>query len=313
MTTSTKRGFSLVELIVVIGIIVVLAAVLIGALSGSSDSALAARCLTNMKNLASACQAYGLQTDYYPLAGSTQYFVFDRSRGKRAGRARLKYYENKGWVSWYSQGQFPMESKGGAPQTVPMYWSAEAGEGIDHEGLYAITNGAVWRYTSGSREVYTCPVHKKMYGNARWSYLMNAYFGWNIKGGEYSYGQYQGREGFAGLAKPDRVLLFSEVPFDGPGHWRPKPGDGGTDEDGVLQFDTCGQNSATKGETSAKEHIGFNHKSGRKWYAHVVFADGHVEKIVAPTQENQFYDLTKWLCTGTDYSFDGRNYREMTN
>ena len=57
-----KKGFSLVELLVVIGIIGILAGVLMGVFSGGSDSARAARCLSNMKNLANACQTYGMKT-----------------------------------------------------------------------------------------------------------------------------------------------------------------------------------------------------------------------------------------------------------
>ena len=42
-------------------------------------------------------------------------------------------------------------------------------------------------------------------------------------------------------------------------------------------------------------------------------SDGHVEKIQAPNDKMQMIELTKWMCTGKDYSFDGRNYRELTN
>ena len=73
-----KRAFSLVELIVVIGIIGVLAGVLFASFSGGTESARAAKCLSNMRNLAQAAISTATNgrkltwdTSYhYPLAGS---------------------------------------------------------------------------------------------------------------------------------------------------------------------------------------------------------------------------------------------------
>lgn len=312
--SAIRAGFSLVELIVVIGIIAVLSAVLIGALSGSTDSAQAARCLSNMKALASAVQSYGLETEHYPVAGSTQYFVLDRSRGKRQGQSRLMYHENKGWVSWDSENRYPTPSKGGGCPSIAFY-PQEGVSDIDHKGLYALTNGAIWKYTSSNCEVYTCPVHKKMLAGVRWSYVMNAYFGWDATGGNFTYGQWQGLCNMNSLARPDRTLLFSEIPFQGPREWTPEQSGSAMDLDGVLQYDGCDRSPYVMGQgrQNGQEHIGFNHQNGRKWYGHVVFADGHVEKIQAPNDTMQMIELTKWMCTGKDYSFDGRNYREMTN
>ena len=59
-----KKAFSLVELIVVIAIIGILSGVLLSTFGGGTASARAARCLSNMKNLANACQTYGMSSSY---------------------------------------------------------------------------------------------------------------------------------------------------------------------------------------------------------------------------------------------------------
>ena len=76
-----KKGFSLVELIVVIGIIAILSGVLLATFGGGTASARAARCLSNMKNLASACQTYAMGSHYYPLAGNVVYMQMVLERG----------------------------------------------------------------------------------------------------------------------------------------------------------------------------------------------------------------------------------------
>ena len=55
-----KKGFTLVEMLVVIGIIGILVGVLVASFSGGTESARNAQCLTNMKNLAGACQSHGM-------------------------------------------------------------------------------------------------------------------------------------------------------------------------------------------------------------------------------------------------------------
>ena len=70
------------------------------------------------------------------------------------------------------------------------------------------------------------------------------------------------------------------------------------------------------------ELIGANHISGRNLFAHVAFADGHVEKLRIPysgniknpqINEGEVRELTKWLCEGIDYAFDGRKYTKLDN
>ena len=297
------RGFTLVELLVVIGIIGMLITVLMMSFSGSTESARAAKCLSNMKNLANAASSYAMAHEggTYPRAGSTEYMYVETG-----SRHRAVYDENKGWVSWYSQGGYPASSHR-SNATVGMYCPD------DIQATFAITNGALWKFVSENMDVYVCPAHRIKRGSARWSYLMNAYFGW-ASSESYTYRQHDGCVSFGGI-KADRMLLFGEVPFQGPMTWTPDGESGTMDTDGVLQYDGCDRAPTVrgKGRRNGKETIGCNHRNGKHWFAHVAFADGHVEKIQAPPDAGELVELTKWLCTGKDVSFDGRHYQEMTN
>lgn len=310
MKLAKRDGFTLVELLVVIGIIGILITVLMMSFSGSTESARAAKCLSNMKNLATAATSYAMANEAYPRAGSTEYMYIETADGSSH---RAIYRENKGWISWYSKGKYPAASH------VSNTAVGMGSENLD-EYTFAITNGALWKYVSENMSVYVCPTHTVKSNGVRWSYLMNAYFGW-ASSENYVYQQYDGDVNF-GSINADRVLLFAEVPFQGAGSWFPAGSSGGsTDDDAILQYDGCDKAPTVRGRgrRNGNEHIGCNHKSGRHWYAHVAFADGHVEKLQAsvtagtPIDGSELVRLTTWLCTGKDVSFDGKHYQEMGN
>ena len=110
------------------------------------------------------------------------------------------------------------------------------------------------------------------------------------------------------------MLLFGEIPFlkkRGPGEWFPGINENGKTDptgneetDAVIQFEN--------------ENIGANHKSAKHWVAHVVFADGHTEKLRVSGQGgkvmsgSELRQLTEWLCEGEDISFNGQAYEKLT-
>jgi len=291
-------------MLVVIGIIGILSAIMIGVMSSGGESVQAAKCLANMKNLASACQSCGSNTGHYPLAGSVEKMGINESQGVR--NARLKYYELAGWMSWNSQGAY---NSGPANHVASLNWFQSAYNQDFTSSEYCYTNGALWKYISGIRDIYICPTHARdrhfRQNPPKWSYVMNSYFGWdNSKGTRPKSQSYAGIE-YGKLSRPDRRLLFAEIPFTGVDVPINDSAASGTECDCTLQY-----KANDGGET-----IGFNHKSGkRERFAHVVFADGHTEKLRWPKNglsQAELKELTQWLCEAKDVAFNGTRFEEM--
>lgn len=300
-----KKGFTLIEMLVVIGIIGLLMSVLVVYVTGGSESARAAQCLTNLANLARGCTQYGSVSGRYPLAGSIEQMTFNSTAGIR--NARESYSERPGWVSWASMGAY---RSGASSHIANGGWFTSAYDEDDRKREYCLTNGVLWKYVSANASCYRCPCHtRKVEGKARpnWSYVMNSYFGWDDSNGQLAKDISDDGIWFADLKRADRRLLFAEMKWEA---WQGEPPDfspsPGIEHDSVLQY-----RSEDGGET-----IAWNHKSGRDKVAHVVFADGHVEKLTLPKKglsNSEARDLTTWLCQGKDVSFDGTTYREMKN
>jgi prepilin-type N-terminal cleavage/methylation domain-containing protein len=92
--TLAKRGFTLVELLVVIGIIALLIAILLPALAKARDSANRTTCLSNMRQLGTAFMMYTNENkQFFPYNTS-----FARSGSRLAGSAAgysSQYGKNK--------------------------------------------------------------------------------------------------------------------------------------------------------------------------------------------------------------------------
>lgn len=305
-----KKAFTLIELLVVIAIIGVLAGVLVVSFSGGTESARAAQCLANLKNLANACQAYGMEEKsdkIYPRARPNERELVTYEKGK----FKTVFEEHKAWISWFSKGNYDKNGRAKSSQSNPTIGFMTTDK---EKSAYALTNSCIWTYVSHNSATFVCPTHvkeMKKKGKPTWSYLMNS---------EFTY-QHYGK-----VDRADRILLFSEIPFmrwhTG---WKPDGKGSGTDDDAVLQYTATGTGSGEKGKTGDEEKsetIGANHMIGRDLYAHIAFADAHVEKLRIPyrgssknpsVDETELKNLTSWLCTGTDFSFDGKKYQKLTN
>ena len=296
-----KKAFTLIELLIVIGIIAILAGVLLSTFGGATESARLAKCQSNMRNLAAAANSYAMETGYYPLAGSEQYMsaAVDDDSGDILIRV------GKGWVSWLDQGKFRGNVTAAKSVSQSSYMGNEA------DVTHALTNGAIWRAVGRNRSVYQCPVHLKTCQvktktNPGWSYAMNSYFGCEKSAGEAlaeCNHKYMTR-----VERADRRLLFAEIPGLLPEKVNLKKygaeslpdvdfSAGSKSTDGILQYEE-------------NESIGFNHIRGRNIVGLVAFADGHTEALVIPKDGN-FKELTEWLCKGYDIGFSSGKYEKM--
>lgn len=304
-----KKGFSLVELLIVIGIIAVLGGVMLTQFSGSTDSALAASCMNNMRTLCNAVLSEASMRSRYPSAGPYQYYK-ESSTEKEWCQGWIGHSEGESSVSCYhSQGD-----KGEAQ-------------------YYAITNGSIWRAIGGQSSAYVCPAHTKYckrnkHPTPAWSYVMNSYFGWDrnvaagIAEGRRAYGDgllyFRYTSGTRSRKRsPEKVLLFAEMPFVDNGVQQPEWSTSASDAtDMILKFAATdgADEKANKAGSGVGEVIGFNHKSGNYYSAHVAFADGHCVKLMLPdgAREDNLKELTGWLCTGMEYTFNGSTYSKVS-
>ena len=307
-----RKGFSLIELLIVIGIIAIFGGVMLSQFSGSTDSALAASCMNNMRTLCNAVMADATKEEHYPSAGPYKYYKV------RADKETGQPWQ-QGWLG-----------HGKGEQNVSCYRDGSDNGEAQH---YAITNGTIWRMMDGRDSAYVCPAHTKYCKNKKkpapsWSYVMNSYFGWD--NGRMAPEVYSGRRRYGeGYLKfmygskpedrrrpPERVLLFAEIPYVDVGaqapQWETSPSDA---NDMVLQYkaDSDEKAKANKAGEGTTESIGFNHKSGKNYFAHVSFADGHCVRLVMPpdASKDDLMNLTTWLCTGLEYTFNGTRYEKV--
>lgn len=100
----SKGGFSLIELLTVIAIIAILAAIIFPVMSAVKTKAKTTQCMTNLKQISAALKMFKQDNGYYPatLSGSVQYIG-----GGNSGQA-VPLEQTKG------DGLFPEYTKGGS-------------------------------------------------------------------------------------------------------------------------------------------------------------------------------------------------------
>lgn len=316
----SHKGFSLIELMIVVGIIGILAGVLLVSFSGGTESARSAKCLNNMRNLVQGASAYaaGANINKLPLAGSRAALAFDKGG--------MVYEEQKGWISWLSMNdEYGMRTKNkNHPRNFVACDNVSAYCEDEKDAMFALTNGTMWLSVNCNREVYVCPAHQlqvaKKGGKVWWSYVMNSYFGYDPSDGSkapVSVGE-NGRSPGDTSIRAERRLMFAELPIYGSGTTIDEggkatgasyPTGSGTECDCVLQFKASQVDVASARKWKGKgETIAFNHKSAKRWCAHVAFADGHTEKLLKPKTGLSIEQVTELLCCGKDIAFDGSSY-----
>ena len=301
MKTKNKSAFTLIEMIVVLAIIGTLLGIVISQFSGATESAKAAQCEANLKNLATAllsCAA-AQKDGFFPPAGSFWYREFSHK-----GKGGVTYPRRVGWISG-SEG-----NEAGQRKFDPIPFYDNMNPNSKNGAFYAVTNGArgeMWREVK-TQSSYMCPIHaaaahKKNNCYPGWSYVLNREFGVQDDSGEHWWGQTLtsislSSNGFR--SDHSKVLMFAELQG--------------------IDINIAGYESVTANlhpslekadailDYKNNECMGFNHMvDKRKISGHVAFADGHVEKFNCPKSGSSLdrQALTQALCRGHDISVNG--------
>lgn len=301
MLSHRHKGFTLIELLVVISILGILAAALTTQVTRAREMGKAVRCKANLRNLAQAAINCSVETEDYPRAGSAEYYEI----GQLNNTYRGLFYEEKGWLSWTGRSPGPLTAA--SPGTVAKNY------GDKTTTYFSITNGTLWAggYIGHDLDVYVCDVYRaaakrKSMSYVRWSYVMNGYFMYDDRNHK-NYSDWGARK-LKNIAKQGNtasLLMFAEIPAYrvSSGKFTESVSTASSDTDGVLE--TKFKNYSVS-SYKTDEIIGFNHLVGKRYVAHVAYADGHVDAVISPTSptEQKLKDLTFFLCNGVDIPAD---------
>lgn len=163
-----KTAFSLIEMLVVVGVILVLAAAIYPALMKAKEWGRTARCGSNLHQLQLA--TLNLATDRNRLPTSSSAWWLNAGDGN--------WYHHRGWVDWYTWAGAPSDGpQSGKPADGTYNWRGS-------QGLTCVTNGELWSYARYEDDIYLCPTFalKSICGqtDAARSYSMNSNLSWSV-------------------------------------------------------------------------------------------------------------------------------------
>ena len=250
-----RRGFSLLELLIVIGIVGMLAAIGTSYLTGAHESGLDALCRSRLRQLAVFAHDYVLMNDYYPW-GSINPATHDANYCKKGMPAELWAYPREdpvlhGVKSWSEFSTFCWDFRKKASERE---W--ESGEMFGGQKVSSIL-GCPKCVMSGDN----------WDGNPMTGYNYNVCFLGYVEG-DRSVRKYPIARGKVKF--PDKVVIFGDGGYSGgPNKFMRAPFQD-------KHYDNS-QAALRKAGTQA-----FRHGKGKSRHCNMAFADGHVEAFYTP-------------------------------
>jgi prepilin-type N-terminal cleavage/methylation domain-containing protein len=143
MNTKSKKGFSLVEILIVITIMGILMAMITPAYKGIASKGRAVKCQANLKNLYTATMLYAKDRGDSRLPNAFSRVWWNDNLNIVDGRT--------GWVHWSADKDYEEVYANFALGVTQ--WSGD-------DGYFSVTNGRIWQYSGESIEAYSCPEFK---------------------------------------------------------------------------------------------------------------------------------------------------------
>ncbi len=247
-----RQGFTLFELLLVIGIVGIVAAALVPGMVEARESALSALCASRLRNLSQHAISYAMSEGYFPWGGIDP----------------LMHDANYCASHWRLQ--WPRESHRPAGAKTWMEFSSFCWD------FYRKSSDAVWH----PGVMFGTEMHSQILGCPKCSNCSDNWDGNPFTGYNYNVAYIGYVEGDAGKRRyptswdtikyPEKVVLFGDGGYSG----------------GVNKFmRATNQDKQWDGSSASLRKAGtqaFRHGWGRRRHCNMSFADGHVEKFYTP-------------------------------
>ena len=142
-----RAAFTLIEMLVVVGVILVLAMALYPSILKAKESGRVARCASNLHQLQVATLAWSADHGGWLPHAADHWHGYQTSGGSKA------WYHHTGWIRWYGGWT-------GAPSDGPVMGGSAPTAGNYQwrgaNGTTCITNGSLWSYVKAT-DIYLCP------------------------------------------------------------------------------------------------------------------------------------------------------------